>query len=232
MAINICIIGQGTKAGEGIWIQPPSSKEYCGHQNQLQLWACLMQPASIQECADQNQPGLQLQRGANIPHGLQNHLWQYFCICWNIHPVLSIKKSQISQKWKNNMKIMWKNVKWTCPRSSSWYSGKGTTFGVLPMVLGSWWEISENGDRGSTQNFDARLVSIVVWPGEPFSEKCLFLPQIQNSQKFIIFESWHFSNFEISHFQKVCISLFWITFPKMAPQGKPLCSWDAQRNSV
>ena len=33
------------------------------------------------------------------------------------------------------------------------------------------------------------------------------------------------------HFQKVCISLFWETFSKMAPQAKPLCSWDAQRNS-
>ena len=30
----------------------------------------------------------------------------------------------------------------------------------------------ENGDQGSTQNFDARLVSIVVWPGEPFLRKC------------------------------------------------------------
>ena len=29
---------------------------------------------------------------------------------------------------------------------------------------------------------------------------------------------------EHTHFQKVCISSFWITFPKMAPQGKPLCS--------
>ena len=39
------------------------------------------------------------------------------------------------------------------------------------MVLDSWWEISENGDRGFTQNFDARLMSIVVWPGEPFLKK-------------------------------------------------------------
>ena len=39
------------------------------------------------------------------------------------------------------------------------------------MVLGSWLEISENGDRGFTQNFAARLVSIVVWPGEPFLKK-------------------------------------------------------------
>ena len=43
----------------------------------------------------------------------------------------------------------------------------------FPMVLGSWWEIIENGDRGSTQNFDTNLVSIVVWPGEPFWKKCL-----------------------------------------------------------
>ena len=39
------------------------------------------------------------------------------------------------------------------------------------MVLGLWREISENGDRGFTQNFDARLVSIVVCPGDPFLEK-------------------------------------------------------------
>ena len=49
------------------------------------------------------------------------------------------------------------------------------------MLFGSWWEISENGDRGFTQNFDARLVSIVVCPGEPFSEKCLFWTKFQDS---------------------------------------------------
>ena len=48
------------------------------------------------------------------------------------------------------------------------------------MVLGSWWEISENGDRGFTQNFDTDLVSIVVWPGKPLSEKCSFWPYFQN----------------------------------------------------
>ena len=32
-------------------------------------------------------------------------------------------------------------------------------------------------EGGSTQNFDARLVSIVVCPGEPFSEKCLLWPK-------------------------------------------------------
>ena len=42
------------------------------------------------------------------------------------------------------------------------------------MVLGSWWEIFENGDRASTQNFDTNLMSIMVWPGKPFSKKCLF----------------------------------------------------------
>ena len=53
-------------------------------------------------------------------------------------------------------------------------SGQETIFGVFHMVLGSWWEIFENGDRGSTQNFDTNLMSIVVWPGKPFSKKCLF----------------------------------------------------------
>ena len=36
------------------------------------------------------------------------------------------------------------------------------------MVLESWWEISENGDQGSTRNFAARLTSIVVCPGQTF----------------------------------------------------------------
>ena len=35
-----------------------------------------------------------------------------------------------------------------------------------------------------------------------------------------------------AYFQKVCISWFLTFFSKMAPQGKPLCSRDAQRNSV
>ena len=34
--------------------------------------------------------------------------------------------------------------------------------------LESWREIFENGDRGSTQNFDTNLMSIVVWPADPF----------------------------------------------------------------
>ena len=38
----------------------------------------------------------------------------------------------------------------------------------FPQVFRSWWETFENGDRGSTQNFAADVVSIVVWPGEPF----------------------------------------------------------------
>ena len=41
----------------------------------------------------------------------------------------------------------------------------------FPKVLGSWWKIFENGDRGSTQNFAADVVSIVVWLGEPFLGK-------------------------------------------------------------
>ena len=41
----------------------------------------------------------------------------------------------------------------------------------FPKVLRSWWEIFDNGHRGSTQNFAADVVSIVVWLGEPFLEK-------------------------------------------------------------
>ena len=59
------------------------------------------------------------------------------------------------------------------------------------MVLGSWLEISENGDRGSTQNFAARLVSIVVWPGEPFLKKSFRM------RKYTLFE-----NGDVLKFQK------------------------------
>ena len=44
-----------------------------------------------------------------------------------------------------------------------WFLGRGERYTVF-----------ENGDRGSTQNFDTNLMSIVVWPGKPFSKKCLF----------------------------------------------------------
>ena len=59
--------------------------------------------------------------------------------------------------------------------NSGRHSGQETVFRSFPMVFDSWWEISENGDRGFAQNFDARLVSIVVWPGEPFLKKLLRL---------------------------------------------------------
>ena len=42
------------------------------------------------------------------------------------------------------------------------------------MVLGSWRKMFENGDQGSTQNLDTNLMSIVVWPGEPFSKNVCF----------------------------------------------------------
>ena len=60
----------------------------------------------------------------------------------------------------------------------------------FPKVLGSWWEIFENGDRGSIQNFAADVVSIVVWPGEPFLTKC------QNFKKCTTFQKGHVHNFE------------------------------------
>ena len=50
------------------------------------------------------------------------------------------------------------------------------------MLWGSWWKIKENGDRGSTQNFAACLVSIVACSGEHFLEKS---PEIK---KFTLFE--------------------------------------------
>ena len=70
------------------------------------------------------------------------------------------------------------------------------------MVLGSWWEIFENGDRGSTQDFTADVVSIVVWPGEPSLEK---LPNFRNG---------HFFNMGVSKTSRNCIF-----FGIEAPQG-------------
>ena len=75
-----------------------------------------------------------------------------------------------------------------------WHSGQETIFGGFPTVLESWWEISENGDRGFTQNFDTRLVSIVVWPGEPSLEK------LPNVKKCTLFENGHVQNFQKSSF--------------------------------
>ena len=57
--------------------------------------------------------------------------------------------------------------------NSGWHSGQETIFRGFPKVLDSWWKISENGDRGFTQNFAARLMSIVVCSGEPFLKKCI-----------------------------------------------------------
>ena len=54
-----------------------------------------------------------------------------------------------------------------------WHSGQGAIFGVFRTDLDSRWDIFGLWDRGSTQNFDTNLVSRVVWPGEPFWEKCL-----------------------------------------------------------
>ena len=52
--------------------------------------------------------------------------------------------------------------------SSGRHSGQENIIKSFPMVLGSWWEKFENGDQGSTQNFVADVVSIVVWPASLF----------------------------------------------------------------
>ena len=75
--------------------------------------------------------------------------------------------------------------------NSGRHSGQETIIRGVPEVLGSWWEMFENEDRGSTQNFAARLVSIVVWPAEPFLEK------LPNFKKCTLFENGHFQHFHI-----------------------------------
>ena len=62
------------------------------------------------------------------------------------------------------------------------------------MVFDCWWEISENGDRGFAQNFDARLVSIMVCPGEPFLETLLRI------MKYTLFENGYVPKFQKSSF--------------------------------
>ena len=63
-------------------------------------------------------------------------------------------------------------------------------------ILDSWWQISENGDRGFTQNFAARLMSIVVCPGEPFLEKLLRI------RKYTLFENGDVPKFQKCQFSK------------------------------
>ena len=78
--------------------------------------------------------------------------------------------------------------------NSGRHSGQETMVRGFPKVLGSWWEISENGDRGSTQNFAARLMSIVVCPGEPFLEKLFRV------RKHTLFENGYVPKFQKSYF--------------------------------
>ena len=74
------------------------------------------------------------------------------------------------------------------------HSGQETIIRGFPMFFGSWWKISENGDRGSTQNFAARLMSIVVCPGEPFLEKLIRI------RKYTLFENGDVPKFQKSSF--------------------------------
>ena len=46
------------------------------------------------------------------------------------------------------------------------------------------------GDRGFTQNFAARLMSIVVWPGEPFLKKLFRI------RRYTLFEKWDVPKFQ------------------------------------
>ena len=64
------------------------------------------------------------------------------------------------------------------------------------MVSGSWWKISENWDRGSTQNFAARLMSIVVCSGEPL------LTKMTKIKKSTLFENGDVLKFQKCQFSK------------------------------
>ena len=55
---------------------------------------------------------------------------------------------------------------------------------IWSFLIGFWliWEISGFWDRGSTQNFEPSLSSRVVWPGEPFRKKNVFVPYFPKIQ--------------------------------------------------
>ena len=64
---------------------------------------------------------------------------------WNIHPVLSIKKSHISHKCENHMKIMWKKCEMDIPqkfrltfRQGNYFRSFTYGFGVVVRDLGEW----------------------------------------------------------------------------------------------
>ena len=67
--------------------------------------------------------------------------------------------------------------------NSGRHSGQEAIFAGVLIVWGSRSVVLENGDRGSIQNFDAVLVSIAVWPGEPFLKKSPSVRKLTLSEK-------------------------------------------------
>jgi len=105
---------------------------------------------------------------------------------------------QRSQKWvgPQNIELLLIFISRNTFGNSGWHSGQETIFRRFPKVLDSWWKISENGDRGSTQNFAARLMSIVVCSGEPFLKK------MSKIKKCILFENKHVLKFKKCQFSR------------------------------
>ena len=74
--------------------------------------SCTGDPEEKKEIRHRKAKPLPGQLGVQPPDAAHPGPWDLDCgakskpLTWNIHPVLSIKKSHISQKCENNMKIM------------------------------------------------------------------------------------------------------------------------------
>ena len=107
-----------------------------------------------------------------------------------------------TDKWKKRFvrelspqhKLLWFYILDDCNHAGIWEVdievasirvGYELVYDMLPQPFLDKIEIFDNGDQGSTQNFAADVVSIVVWPGEPFREK------LQDVRKYALFRNRH-----------------------------------------
>ena len=95
-------------------------------------------------------------------------------------------------RWKNPRRVVAAAVGVTCALRWTFRPGKYIrrfSYGFEVVVRNIWeWK------PGSTQNFAARLVSIVVWPGEPFVRK------YTNFKKCTTFQIGHVQNLKKSQY--------------------------------
>ena len=94
---------------------------------------------------------------------------------------------------------------------------------ICSFQIGIWlmWELSEFWYRGSTQDFESDLSSIVIWLGELFWKKCLFAEYFQK-QHVHVFGTSKISDFWQNTRRNVQIAISTIsTHPKFKFSGNP-----------